>query len=57
MATIVQMMVTRIESRVVVEQPQPRARVRSSKRSDARGQTFLLIGSSREDAGMQVDDC
>ena len=51
-----QRIVTKTERRVIVEQPQPNADVRSSKRSDCRGQMECLKGSRMEEAGMQVED-
>lgn len=57
-ATIVAGTVTTTLSSVVVEQPQPKARVRSSNRSLRRGQMpALLTGSSKDPAGIQPPLC
>lgn len=56
-AATVQKTVTTMLRSVVVEHEQPKAFVRSSKRSDRSGQTLgLAIGLSKEPTGTQVDD-
>ena len=49
-------MVTMMERNVMVEQAQPNKGVRSSKRSELRGQIDFLRGERRDCAGMQVID-